>query len=850
MSSPRAASRRRTAILASCALAIAIDAAAQDGGWNALEVPGGRATLQRLGVEESRDRAGVMIELIRRLHFSTSRPNDLETELRRIPSSGSGGVTLPLPMAPEFWQTVILQRSLPASALFGAILNDRGARLLYHAIAGMDAGTRAWLQKNPELLRSIYRNATALQSFALFAPALRVANGRVEVAGGAEIGGRWSEVLNASVDEPARFASRLFLERDGRIAGLYFLSAFVDAARREFLTRGGDRFAALVTSFASCYPRQSNDYPFVLRSKDPAFLLLSIGITSDGRPAGPRARGFWRDVFAEDEAFASQKTDATPIDAAWMVDRLCTASTIDRARVFDTLLAGHRTFAGAASIDERSAMLALRARRLYPAVFVAIERAGIRNPIVFATAGRHAQSLDRLDDLNTTPAALQQFQGALALVLGAARANTLSEGAVSNVIFTLCDVRVSDGRYDGRMAAWFEKYFVPALRSAIDREGTLTVETLIARALGGVPSARPTAVTWEEIDYLIDEPASIRDRLLAVRERQGGDPLDRALEMARQARDDAAIRAADAALGRALASWVYAPLLGQANGGALVGGDPSSRHDLGLRQVNRTRFEQRWEVPIAPGGRGQVSASYLAMDAAMAGWSLRRLAADRIPAPTTLTENDRWSLVSALAFSSARQLSDEAMHRIADAIASGTRQVDEARADAAALDALADRASLSPWRRNVLPWMIRAEPERIADVFSPTARARLAGLETAPLAEWGTSGVPEGCLCLRPPPASIPELIIGRPVDGIVGAYSADLTFRLAQLLTELGLPAQLFPSVMAYALRDYLDAVRPMHPADTDAFARESMRLTRTMVEDYVGAIAAVGPLRPAQSQ
>jgi hypothetical protein len=50
----------------------------------------------------------------------------------------------------------------------------------------------------------------------------------------------------------------------------------------------------------------------------------------------------------------------------------------------------------------------------------------------------------------------------------------------------------------------------------------------------------------------------------------------------------------------------------------------------------------------------------------------------------------------------------------------------------------------------------------------------------------------------------------------------------------------------LSYAMRDFLDAVRPSHPADFEAFSRQARLLDRMTVEDYLGAIAAVGALRP----
>lgn len=845
---------RWTIVLASCVMAMASRSFAQESGWHSLQVPGGRATLRALGVSDDRARAAVMIEIVRRLHFSTQKQDALESAIRRIPLTGAETITLPLPMASSTWEKAIFQKTVPPSRLFSEILNDRAARLLYHGLAGLDESTRTWIEQQPALLRALYRDQDAVQSFALFAPALHIESAAVVVTGGDVAAQKWSSVLGAPLTDPQRFVSRLFLEREGRVAGLYFLSGFVDAPRRQFLLGGNAkdsaRLSALASSFAACYPRQSNDYPFVLRSKDPAWLLLNVAVTSDGQFAGPRTQAFWHDVFEPNDLHTQTvTTDGGSVDAAWIVERLCRAGTTERSSVFETLLAGQRLFANApqAEID---ASRALRVRRQFPAVFVALERAGFRNAGTYVAVGRAAQMLDRLNDLESTPAVLQQFQGALDLVLGMAAAHTLPEQRARNLILALADIRLYHDRYDGHIALWLDQQLVPPLRAALNAPQTMTLEELMARALAGPAPVSPRRVEWESLEYIVDYSAATRERLLAVRAKQGGSTLDRALDECRNAHDAAAIRAADATLGQVLASWAYAPHIGAADSGALLGGDVSLRHDLGLRQVNRTRFEQRWEVAIAPLDRGQIAGSYLAMDAALANWSLRRLAVDRIPAPPTLGDNDRISLVGAIAFSDPTRLTDEDMRSIASALATGTRAVHTALEDRSTLAELADRAAISPWIRAVLPWMIEAEPDRVEAQFSLTHRARLGGLDDQSLPQWGTSMVPVGCQCLRAAMPYIPELVIGRPVDGIVGAYSADLTFRIAELLTELNLPAQLTTAVLAYALRDYIDGVQPAHPADVDAFARQAPKLTRIAVEDYVGAIAAVGALRLVTKQ
>ena len=117
-----------------------------------------------LGLDDAVDRATVMITLIRRLHFSTQAQTSLEAALKRVPAGGSETITLPLPMSPETWQRVIFQRQIPPPQLFSAILNDRSARLLFHGLAGLDAPTRAWIEQQPSVLQSLYRNQHAVQA--------------------------------------------------------------------------------------------------------------------------------------------------------------------------------------------------------------------------------------------------------------------------------------------------------------------------------------------------------------------------------------------------------------------------------------------------------------------------------------------------------------------------------------------------------------------------------------------------------------------------------------------------------------------------------------------------------------
>jgi hypothetical protein len=65
--------------------------------------------------------------------------------------------------------------------------------------------------------------------------------------------------------------------------------------------------------------------------------------------------------------------------------------------------------------------------------------------------------------------------------------------------------------------------------------------------------------------------------------------------------------------------------------------------------------------------------------------------------------------------------------------------------------------------------------------------------------------------------------------------------------LDHLGLPAVLARGVLASAMQDYLDDVRPAHGDDWLALARHVDQLARARIDDYIAALTAGGPLVPS---
>jgi hypothetical protein len=110
-----------------------------------------------------------------------------------------------------------------------------------------------------------------------------------------------------------------------------------------------------------------------------------------------------------------------------------------------------------------------------------------------------------------------------------------------------------------------------------------------------------------------------------------------------------------------------------------------------------------------------------------------------------------------------------------------------------------------------------------------------------------SSLVLHGCLCSRLPAPGIQSALVGRPQLGLLASVVADLHLRVVLALRELHLPASLAKTVLAGALREFLDRVRPSHQDDWLTMARTAQLVSRERIEDYVASATAAGPLRPA---
>jgi len=306
--------------------------------------------------------------------------------------------------------------------------------------------------------------------------------------------------------------------------------------------------------------------------------------------------------------------------------------------------------------------------------------------------------------------------------------------------------------------------------------------------------------------------------------------------------------AADDLLARGVVRMAYALAIGQPNALPLDINDLSGRHEFRLPDGRLVA----WVVPSSGSGPSNVwhvTGSLLGLDSALASLSLVRVSAAPPSRRPSLADADRRVFVEAVALVNPTSLTDGDRDAIVSALKRGRARVAAAQT-AADLDALAADVRLSPARRSLLGWVAAHDPGRVSSFLSLTEIA-WAGLahepELAGLQRWGAPAGPRlGCLCT--------QFMEPRPLDafdnrwgtGLVASGFSDLNLRLAELLSELQMPASLLGSVLASATLEFVEGVVSRDPDDRRGLLEYVLALQRDRVEQYLATLTTDGPLVP----
>ena len=110
----------------------------------------------------------------------------------------------------------------------------------------------------------------------------------------------------------------------------------------------------------------------------------------------------------------------------------------------------------------------------------------------------------------------------------------------------------------------------------------------------------------------------------------------------------------------------------------------------------------------------------------------------------------------------------------------------------------------------------------------------------------GPAGARLGCLCLQMLAPRPWEIFTGRWNTGMTASAFPDLNLRLAELLSDLHMPAALLAPVLAGATLDFVNAAVSRDPDDRRGLVEFVQSLKAERVEQYLALLTTDGPLVP----
>ena len=500
------------------------------------------AFAESIGLKLSANPAQFVASLTRLLYTQPDvKPATVAAELRRAPNGSppaAGSLLVPVPLSADVWSRAVFHRTIAPGDLVVAILEDRRAALLCYGLAGEDDETLTFFAEHPAVLADLYYRAAG--AFAAFGATLRIRGGRV-VPSGAELAvPLWEAVVGERVDRPDRFVRALFGDNDGRNAYLHDTIAELDAPHTAFALGTWipgtavrlERFAALSAAVVhGSHEWRVAERPFSRPMSDFSIMMTRLMVQPSGAPEAPAGRGFWNGVFgiSEPPSDARDREEHGFVDGAYLAEATGVSDMYTRTDRVEMFSFAQRVFAPMTETTGRDVAAVVKALPHQRMLMWALERMGIRQPSVYAAASRQAREVTS-GDPNRVFWNLSQFQGALALVARARAVGTIDAAMAGRLVLSASAVPLVDGKYAGGMARWIERDLLPALPAGGGPEARL-----VAALSGTVNAPSAPRILWEGQQYRLDFAAAEARRLRLVRERQGGAPLDVALDLARLA---------------------------------------------------------------------------------------------------------------------------------------------------------------------------------------------------------------------------------------------------------------------------------------------------------------------------
>ena len=817
--------------------------------WHALPVDGGLDEVARAaGLEPGLPAWRVLYEACRRRHGLWGEDAGSSSgDAAAAPRAGP----VPLPLAPSFWRGLLRDgATVEDGKLAFAILGDRRAALFYRGLAGLDEETLAALATDLDGLRRIERRYADV--FGAFGSRFAVRGGVVSVPGGPEAEAIWQAFVAESPRAPLRFLSRLLEKGDGRLAFLYDSLARLDLPRQRLAlglpsapgSDAADPLRALYKVFAADVAWWRNGRGAFARSEaDAARVLREVRLAEDGTIAAPSSRAFWAAVF-DVKPVTPEEIRASPrADIAWLAGKIGSGDPGWRRLRLEQLAFAQRVFGASAETAPKEAQQALEGLVDLRTLVLSLERFGSTDPAFYAAAVAGARSALVFQVPEDLARAHAGFQGALGVIDRARFGGALDTAAAEGLVRSLVQVPLPNVvPWERGLGGWVAQTLVPTLARAVGADAADPDQVLL-RAIAGVSLERPASPVfdWEGLWYRAQPERSELRRLEGVRRRQARQSLR---EVLRDCQDPSEKERHTCAwtVGEVLTSFVYAAHLGEPDGAALRGEDPSRRHAF---------LPDPWALPSevsGPGAPWHVQGSLLGLETALARLSLHRLDADAMPdrAPAIdAPQRRRLSIFAGLA--SAIEMRDADQNALAAAVTAGRRRAQALEPGSPDLAAVARDAGLDPWRARGLEWLLEHDAEALASFFSLGELAYLGEPAGGRWDGWGAADPIVAGLRLRLTlPRPLDESSGRRPEPALAEGF-VGLGVRAAVHLAQRGLPASLTPALVSRLLPDLFIEARPVAPDDRlalDAWARDQ---PAERLDDAVAALVGRGPLQPA---
>lgn len=455
-----------------------------------------------------------------------------------------------LPMDLAWWQQHVFRVKVGPDTLWRALLADDNALGLYYGLASAPSATRAYIASQPELIKFAYGDRPG--TFAVHIGHVRMDGGVIAVPGGPAAKAVWEQLIDERADAPSRFIRKLLTKDDGKFAVFYSTLDTFDGPHLRFALGFGTpsfrpgRFDVARSVYDEWFHIEdkfvaTEERPFRKPALDPALLLGQVTLDRTDGLLGPAWPALWEQVF---DGLDLPERPRVAISARLEADGLSRLvfrpqrvlddySSLERLQTF---VFGQRVFLETAPADAGDLLIALRGFQRFPALHLALERAGVRAPNVHAAAARRAAALSQIDHADMAYDTLSQLQGSLVLVEAAVRVGSLAPDAATTLVSQLVGIETDrDGSYGGRIVQWLDRSLLPALAGSSTPLEPSSIDDALITALAGARTPSTHRFDFEDQRYSVVPSRALLQRLRILRKAQETNALGPIVAIARSA---------------------------------------------------------------------------------------------------------------------------------------------------------------------------------------------------------------------------------------------------------------------------------------------------------------------------